>query len=78
MTASPNPVKERLSVTINHATEAGTVALIDVSGQERVTTTFEMRQSGIEIEVDKLEAGIYTLRVRSGKDAYTEKIAVIK
>jgi len=78
VTASPNPVKERLSVTINHATEAGTVALIDVSGQERVTTTFEMRQSGIEIEVDKLEAGIYTLRVRSGKDAYTEKIAVIK
>jgi len=78
VTATPNPVKDKLSIRINHAKEAGTVALVDVSGQERVNTAFEMRQSKVEIDVDKLEAGIYTLRVRSGTDAYAEKIAVIK
>jgi hypothetical protein len=78
VSATPNPAKDLLFVRIMEAKVPGTVKLLDVSGKERLNTTFEMNKLNLELEVSRLEAGIYTLQVNSGLDSYTEKIVVIK
>jgi len=78
VSATPNPAKDLLFVRIQQAKEPGMVKLLDVSGKERLNTIFEMNKTNLELDVSRLEAGIYTLQVTSGLDSYTEKIIVIK
>lgn len=76
--ASPNPAKDKLYVRIKDAKEPGTIAIVDISGQERINVNFEMSKTNLELELNTLEEGVYTLRVRSGTDSYVEKIVIIR
>lgn len=76
--ASPNPARDKLYLQISHPKENGLVTLLDVSGKERLNVSFGFNQPNLELELNTLESGIYTLRVSSGTDVYTEKVVVIK
>jgi hypothetical protein len=76
--ASPNPAKEKLYVSIQEAKEPGIIKLIDVSGNERLVSDFELRESNLILEIGQFEPGVYNLQVTSGKDVFVEKIVVIR
>lgn len=76
--ASPNPARDKLYVRIKDARQPGTLTMTDVSGKERLNLRFEASKTDLELELNTLEEGIYTLRVSSDTDTYLEKIVVIR
>lgn len=78
VTASPNPARDVLYVQIQQAKVPGVITLIDASGNERLISDFELRQSNLTIDLEALEPAVYTLQVTSGKDVFVEKVVVIR
>lgn len=78
VSATPNPAKEKLFVTLSNAIQDGTATLLDASGKARAAKDFNLNQSSLIFELDGFEAGIFTLQVTSGEDIYTEKIVIIR
>ncbi len=78
ITATPNPAKDKIYVQIAHAKATGRIILLDVTGVERLRKDFDPGQSTIEVMLDQIEPGAYTLMVTSDTDTHLEKIVVLK
>ena len=78
VTAMPNPAKDKMYVQISNAKQKGKLLLLDVTGVERLRKEFDPGQRNMEIMLDQIEPGTYTLMVTSDTDTYIEKIVVLK
>jgi hypothetical protein len=79
-TVAPNPARDRAQVTIDVNT-ASTIAisLTDVSGRVVRTVPAAILPAGtnkVNISLDGLSAGVYSLRILSGSDVVTGKMIV--
>lgn len=77
-TVSPNPAREKLFVRVDHATGPVLFVLTDANGKERIRKPFEEGASDLDVRLDQLESGTYTVTVTSASDHFIEKIVVIK
>ena len=77
-TLTPNPAKDKLYVSLKHASQPGLMVMMDISGKERLRREFDPGSTDMEVLLDKLEAGTYTVRVTSGQESHVEKVIVIK
>lgn len=75
---TPNPAREKLFVRVDHAKGPVLFVLTDANGKERIRKPFEQGATDLDVLLDALESGTYTVTVTSGADKYLEKIVVIK
>lgn len=80
--AFPNPVISVLNVQIDFKDASDvTIEVIDVLGKKRTVNTRNSLQGNttiLELEVDRLESGIYFIRVISDKNQYNQVFKVTK
>ncbi|HUR31603.1 MAG TPA: T9SS type A sorting domain-containing protein, partial [Saprospiraceae bacterium] len=74
--AYPNPVADVLYIQINDAEENGTIRLIDITGKEVLSMNSNAGSENIEVSVNALPPGAYTLLVNSGMNNYQQKIII--
>jgi len=75
VTVYPNPNNGNFSVNYNLKEEA-VLEVLDIVGNLISTYSLKYTENKIEIGSNKLENGIYFIRVETGKDSYTQKIIV--
>lgn len=68
--AYPNPVKNHLQIELNTA-PGGTVTITNIAGQVIYTTDVTARR--LDIQLDKVPAGIYLIKYRNGDNSQTLK-----
>jgi hypothetical protein len=72
----PNPVTEG-RITITSSENILSVQILNITGKMVFSQEYEPNTSSVVIELDKLEKGIYLVRIGfTGKVSYTEKIMI--
>jgi len=72
----PNPVTEG-RLTISSSENIASVQILNITGKMVINQEYDGNSSIIYIELDKLEKGVYLVRVNfPGKEYLTEKIMV--
>jgi hypothetical protein len=70
----PNPANNQLNIALPSSTQSANVQIFDAQGRvvanTQVTTTIQ------NIDINTLEAGIYTVRVVCGEKVYAQKVVV--
>ena len=70
----PNPANNQLNIALPSSTQSANVQIFDAQGRvvanTLVTTTIQ------NIDINTLEAGIYTVRVVCGEQVYAQKVVV--
>ena len=70
----PNPANNQLNIALPSSTQSANVQIFDAQGRvvanTQVTTTIQ------NIDINTLEAGIYTVRVVCGGQVYAQKVVV--
>lgn len=75
----PNPVTESLYVELpTGATVAGEMQLVSSSGMVVMTQTFGNADQQANLDVSRIDGGIYSLVITSGDNRIVEKIVVLK
>jgi hypothetical protein len=69
----PNPATEKITVTINNQNRNTSAQLCNITGAV-VKTIPALYSSPTEISISELPAGIYFLRLNSGKSVFTKRI----
>ncbi len=71
----PNPVHENLYIKCSDLkTENGTIEILSIDGKEILKTEIRQGNGSIEIDLDKLEAGMYLCKISIGNRSSTKKI----
>lgn len=78
MDVRPNPASDNIAVYLNGIAGSGNIHLVEISGKSVYQHAFENVINRLDIPVDALPNGLYTLVVYAGKDVYTQKIIVNK
>lgn len=69
----PNPVKEKLEISILSESRMENMKIIDISGRE-YELPFQKQQVGVwEIQVGSLPKGVYVLQLLAENGLYVEK-----
>ena len=76
LTAYPNPAKAGIVfISLDQPPLPGAIVKVfDAMGQEVIEKS--INNSGMELDVSKLPAGVYFLRVNSGKEYFVKSIVV--
>ncbi|RLD45257.1 MAG: hypothetical protein DRI89_01535 [Bacteroidetes bacterium] len=76
---SPNPAKDKLQIKCpDFRTESGTIAILSLYGKELLKREIVKGVENIEIDVNKLESGMYFCRVRVDNKSVTKKLIIQK
>ena len=70
----PNPVRVQMRVEVAGETEGGQVMLVDLMGNVLRQQSYGGRTATLEMQTEKLEPGLYVLRVSSGGEVVTLRI----
>ncbi|MFM9005734.1 MAG: T9SS type A sorting domain-containing protein, partial [Flavobacteriales bacterium] len=70
----PNPANNQLNIALPASTQSANVQIFDAQG--RVVTNTLITTSIQNIDINTLEAGIYTVRVVCGEKVYAQKVVV--
>lgn len=73
---SPNPATSYLNVNVSGHKGEYEVNLIDINGVTVMQQKPDMRTASLRLDVQGLQAGVYTLKVTSGENRYTEKVVI--
>ncbi|MDQ3016779.1 MAG: T9SS type A sorting domain-containing protein [Bacteroidota bacterium] len=73
----PNPVRDRLTVSIWNAEENGNFYIMDMTGKIILEEEFEKGVTDREVVMDTLATGVYSLIVKSSMDSHIEKIIIV-
>ncbi len=76
-TVSPNPAKEKITISRGNLLVAENYLLIDSKGKILVTQHFPSGKASVDLDVSKLAAGTYTLR-GSSKQNTIRKLVIIR
>lgn len=77
----PNPAQDLATITVDATLVKGNkadVQLFDVTGKMVSQSTQTISANKISISVKELNAGIYTVKVKSGSNEVSQKLSVIK
>jgi len=75
----PNPAKDKLQIKCSDfKTENGTIEILSLYGKEILKREIEKGIENIEIDVNKLESGMYFCRVRVDNKSVTKKLIIQK
>ena len=75
---SPNPATDFLMVDVSGATADYEILIMDINAKLIKTEKADMRTLRTRININPLDAGVYTIQVKAGENSYAEKISVIK
>lgn len=75
---APSPASEFIDVVIQNARDNSVIQLIDQTGHVVKELKSEQLQKETRIQVQELNPGIYTLRVQSGDDKFSEKVMIVE
>jgi hypothetical protein len=75
--AWPNPATTELTISIDHADDAGKFKLVDLTGKQVLIGDFDHGTSEHALILNDLQPGMYTLIVTSGENRYVEKIVIM-
>jgi hypothetical protein len=72
----PNPITEG-HLTITSSESILSVQILNITGKIVFTQDFQPNTNTVDLQLDKLEKGIYLVRIGfSGKEIHTEKVMV--
>jgi len=72
----PNPITDG-HLTINSSESILSVQILNITGKMVFNQEFQPNTNTVDLELDKLEKGIYLVRISfPGKETHTEKIMV--
>ncbi|MFZ1678237.1 MAG: T9SS type A sorting domain-containing protein [Saprospiraceae bacterium] len=74
---APNPADEYIEVDINGSKELNTIRLMDGSGRVVLHENIESSMTKFNMDIKKLNAGIYVLEVISGREKFSDKVVII-
>jgi hypothetical protein len=77
----PNPAQDHATINVDASMVKGNKAdiqIFDVAGKMIAQTTQSIEANKITISVKELNAGIYTVKIKSGNSEATQKLSVIK
>jgi hypothetical protein len=75
---TPNPAVDFLMVDVSGATADYEIIILDAQAKLIRTQKADMRTLRTRLNIDALDAGVYTIQVKAGEDTYAESISVIK
>lgn len=78
ISAYPNPVSDKLTVSIDEDLSSASVSLVDLNGRVVLTQSVEAGIKSIALNTTGLANGMYTLRVQSNELVSTLKVEVAR
>ena len=76
--AWPNPASDVLYIQINDAEEKGTIRLIDITGKEVLLINSNAGSEKVEVSVNTLPPGAYTLLINAGLNNFQQKVIIVE
>jgi hypothetical protein len=70
----PNPANNQLNIALPSSTQSANVQIFDAQG--RVVANTLLTTTTQNIDINSLEAGIYTVRVVCGEKVYAQKLII--